>query len=111
MEFDFDGTVHETRETYLAWVDQWKIDYDWLSNSIRELRGMRKQNRYEYRDRGIPNPTVKRRTKIGENPNWDDDAQWTCSMFSEIACKMMHARMEAKEASKAHRLRLQEEAA
>ena len=63
--FSREGLVND-REKYLAWRKQWKAMYKELSEDIRTVKGMRKKNKYQYRDPS--DRLVKRRVVVGDNP-------------------------------------------
>ena len=98
-----------SKEEYLEWRTNWRKAYKQLSKIIRELKGQRKKFKWEYRPKG--NDTMKRRTKIGENPNHDYSADWYVGMYSSIARELMQVRMASKiEAGRQRNLRLDEAA-
>lgn len=93
----------QSRETYLAWRDAWRVEYKALSRLITRAKGTRKENRYEYRRPGVND--VKRRTIIGRNPNHDSDEriQPLIDRMSQQAFHMMVVRHKAKKAACANR--------
>lgn len=103
IAFIEDGVNMETREEYLDWVAKWKETYRNLSRDIALVKNMRKPYRYQYRD---PKDTEsKRRTKIGDNPNyqggWEPD--FRLQLMKYTAFRMLRVRQEAKEASSVRR--------
>lgn len=97
------GATKTTREAYLVWVARWKADYRELTDLIRSVKGTRKQFRYAYR---TPQPmaTEKRRTKIGENPNFiGGGSTILLNAARAYARRMMAARAAAKAASAEHK--------
>lgn len=86
-----------SKEEYIDWKLRWGSLYKEISEAIRQLKSMRKQYRYEYRETG--DRMSKRRVVIGDNPNHDSGAEWIRSDFSSMAKRMMQAREMAKEVS------------
>lgn len=99
------GTQAEGRDAYLAWVAKWKAQYRELSRDIADVKNKRKPYRYEYRAKGEGDKGVKRRTKIGDNPNYESGPSWnTAFALSHLrwaANHMLQARKDAKAAAAA----------
>lgn len=91
-------TLITTRETYLEWVQAWKINYYMLTRDIRAAKLNRKPFLYEYRAPGMSNNivTAPRRTQIGPNPNYKPNAAAVHRNLREDADMMMQARAGAK---------------
>jgi len=88
------GTKAETKEQYLDWVKSWKAKYHVLSDDIRKMKGMRKENKYKYRDQSVND--IKRRIVIGKNPDYDEYAYLYTLYARRIAVRMLNARHYAK---------------
>lgn len=98
----------KTREEYLAYRATWKGKYKDLSKDIRELKNQRKRFKWEYRAKG--DTASKRRTKVGENPNYDSSAGWRVFELKYVATSMLEELAEAKiEAGKQRAARLVDE--
>ena len=87
--FDF-----ETREEYLEWRTDWKAEYKGLSKEIRRLKNSRKEFIWKYRPKG--NDTMKRRTKVGSNPDYNSSADWKVYCEKNKATRMLKLLKEAK---------------
>ncbi len=68
------ATNFKTREEYLEWRKEWKAEYKELSKEIRELKNARKEFIWKYRPKELT--MVKRRKKVGPNPNYSRSAHW-----------------------------------
>ena len=91
------GVEAETKEAYLSWVKDWKQKYEELSNDIRAMKGMRKEYKYTYREKG--NDTDQKRTKVGDNDNYDSSASYRVGWVQYQAELMLAGRARAKVAS------------
>ncbi len=98
-----------SKEEYLEWKATWRAAYKELSKAIRELKGQRKEFKYEYRPKG--NNTMQRRTKIGENPNHDYSAAGYVRNYRAKAHELMQVRTDATAESIRQRKLTLEEAA
>lgn len=100
----------KSKEEYLKWRAEWKAEYKETSREIRRLKNARKQFSWKYRPKG--NDTMKRRTKIGPNPNYDPSVGW--EVWTE-KCKATSAldllKIAKVEAGKQRAKRLAEEEA
>jgi len=76
-----------TREEYLAYRAEWKANYKKLSADIRLMKNNRKKFKWEHRIKG--DTISKRRTKIGENPNYDVYATWRVFDLKRTATTML----------------------
>lgn len=76
-----------TTNEYKKEINAWKADYKDLSKSIREMKAARKQ--YVWAGK-------RPRRKIGDNPNYDSNAQWKVENLRDDARKMMAQRIELK---------------
>lgn len=98
----------KTREEYLAYRAEWKARYKDISQEIRDMKNKRKQFKWEYRVKG--DTTSQRRTKVGENPNYDYSAHWKIPMLKDRATVLLDELAEAKiESGKQRAARLAEE--
>ena len=98
----------KTREEYLAYRADWKSRYKHISREIRDMKNKRKQFKWEYRVKG--DTTSQRRTKIGENPNYDYSAGWKAIELKYLANNLLDELAEAKiESGKQREARLAEE--
>lgn len=68
------GMKFKTREEYLEWRKEWKADYKDISQKIRQLKKSRKKFIWKYRPKELT--MVKRRRKVGPNPDYDYSAAW-----------------------------------
>ena len=93
--------VLKTRETYLAWVAQWKDDYKLLASLISSAKGCRKQNTYAYRARNTGN-SMQRRTMTGDNGNFHPLAAGLADGLSDLATSMLETRQIMKRAAGRH---------
>ena len=84
----------KTREEYLKYRAEWKDAYKQLSAEIREAKNQRKQFKWEYRDKGMN--AVKRKTKVGENPNYNPYANSHVQDLRYLARNMMEELAESK---------------
>lgn len=84
----------KTREEYLKWRAEWKAEYKELSNEIRQLKSARKEFKWTYRAKG--DTTSQKRTKIGENPNYDSSACWMVSSRKNEATRALETLKAAK---------------
>ncbi len=99
----------KSKEDYLEWRTNWRKAYKQISKTIREIKGQRKQFKWEYRPKG--NNTMPRRTKIGENLNHDHSASWYVEMYRAKASELMKVREASKiKAGRQRELRLKEAA-
>jgi len=87
----FTGT---TRTEYLVWVQNWKTEYKALSAQIRTAKTQRKENLWSYRAKG--DTSSKKRTVVGENPNYNPRAASAAQYLSKQATAMLELRAEAK---------------
>jgi len=95
----------KTREEYLAYRAAWKANYKALSKDIRNLKNQRKEYIWEYRAKG--DTASKRRTKIGNNPNYNASAGYDVFELKYSATAMLEELAEAKiEAGKQREMRL-----
>ena len=102
----------KTREEYLAYRAEWKAEYKQLTKDSREAKRNRKQYTWEYRAKGMD--AVKRRTKTGDNPNYDSYAASRVMRFRWQAKNMLVELAEAKVMAgeqRAARLEREQEAA
>lgn len=88
------GMNFKTREEYLKWRAEWKAEYKELSRKIRELKYARKEYIWKYRAKD--QNTVKRRTKLGVNPNYDYSASWKIPDLKYQATGMLEDLKQAK---------------
>ncbi len=103
--FDF-----KTKEQYLKWRAEWKAEYKELSKEIRRIKNARKEYKWTYRAKG--NTTSQRRTKVGENPNYDSSASWRVWSEKWKATRALETLKEAKvEAGRQRAARLELEKA
>ncbi len=72
---------------YKARLDGWKAAYNILSKNIREMKAARKQFKWKGR---------RPRVQMGDNPNYNPDAQWRVEGLREEARNMMATRIELK---------------
>lgn len=93
-DFDMTSFEFETREEYLKWRAEWKAEYKELSKEIRRLKNARKQFIWKYRPKD--NDTMKRRTKVGPNPNYDDSVGWKVWSKKREATRALELLKEAK---------------
>jgi hypothetical protein len=91
------GENAKSKEQYLEWAGRWKTKYRELCGDITRVKGMRKQNKYQYRD--PQDNTVQRRTIIGENSNHDSQAWLYVDYMGGAAYRMLSARNKARRAS------------
>ena len=102
-KFDF-----KTKDEYLKWRAEWKVEYKELSKEIRRLKNARKEFVWKYRPKG--NDTMKRRTKVGPNPNYDSSVGWEIWSGKGKATYALELLKEAKiEAGKQRAERLVDE--
>lgn len=87
------------RETYLAWVKQWKSAYFQLALIIREAKASRKHYKYEYRAKG--DTSSPRRKIVGDNPRYDSEAAYYARSLAGMATNMLDWRSGMKEEAKA----------
>lgn len=92
MTFTFNFS---SKEEYLEQRAEWKAEYKALSKEIRELKRARKQFKWEYRPKG--NDTMKRKTKVGENPDYNSSASWMAASRKHAARNLLEVLREAKE--------------
>ncbi len=85
----------KSREEYLAYRAEWKAEYKQLTKDSREQKANRKQYTWEYRAKGMN--AVKRRTKTGDNPNYDGYAVCRVAQLRWKAKNMLIELAEAKE--------------
>ena len=85
----------KTREEYLAYRADWRARYKELSKEIRSLKNQRKQFKWEYRAKG--DNTSQRKTKIGDNPNYDYSAHWRVLSLKAKAFELLEERRESKQ--------------
>ena len=83
-----------TREEYLAYRAEWKVEYKILTKDSREAKGQRKQFKWEYRPKG--DTSSKRKTKLGPNPNYDNYASSRVMSLRWKARNMLEELAEAK---------------
>jgi hypothetical protein len=94
------GSSAESKEEYLAWVKEWKAKYRELSGDISRLKGMRKKRKYKYCDPLLNlDNTLKRRTVVGDNPNYDRAAWMYVGRMHRFVQSLSYARREASAAS------------
>lgn len=93
---EMEETTLTGREAYLDWMARWKALYAEISQTIRAVKGMRKEFRYAYREPG--ENEKPRRVKIGPNPNHKSDwrVQAHRDELRSIAAQMMELRAAAK---------------
>lgn len=92
----FDYTEVTNRETYLAFRAAWKKHYMELSRDIRKLKDTRKEFTWEYRSKG--DTENKKRTKTGDNPNYNPNfSAWELHLLRIKAQDMMDWLEEIKE--------------
>ena len=84
----------KTKEEYLAYRAEWKAAYKKLSKDSREAKNKRKQFTWEYREKG--QTAVKRKIKIGRNPNYDAYIGGTIYELKHEAVAMLEELAEAK---------------
>ncbi len=84
----------KTREEYLKWRQEWKADYKDISQKIRELKNARKEFIWEYRPKELT--MVKRRKKVGPNPNHSWSAAWKAQEAKYEARAMLEHLKKAK---------------
>jgi len=91
----FEYTEVTDRETYLAFRDSWKKHYKELSQTIKRIKGTRKEFTWEYRPKG--DTGSKKKTKTGDNPNYNVnfDAWGLCNLRYQ-AREMMELLEEIK---------------
>lgn len=100
----------KTREEYLAYRAEWKANYKALSKDIRDLKNQRKQFIWEYRTKG--DTASQKRTKVGDNPNYNPNSGWKVMDLKYAATAMLEELAEAKvRAGKLREARLSEEKA
>ena len=83
-----------SREEYLKYRAEWKVEYKRLSAEIRETKKQRKKFLWEYRDKG--QNAIKRKTKIGPNPNYNSFSNIHVSDLRWMARNMMEELAESK---------------
>jgi len=93
----------KTRNEYLTQRAEWKADYKALSQTIRDLKGQRKQYTWKYVPKG-------KNIKMGDNPRYDSTAGWSAVALKYKATKMLEDLAEAKiEAGKQREYRIANE--
>lgn len=98
----------ETREEYLAWRQDWKDKYANITEGIRNARRARKKYSWKYRtasDKTGRDHTVQKRTKIGSNPYYDENAAYRVELLKGAATA--HLKTLAKAKKRAGKLREQ----
>jgi len=92
------------RESYLAWVKEWKALYRELTLFIRKLRTTRKQYIWKRTEaNGYTDPSGKfirmnkKYEQVGPNPNHDSSANYWIARFSASAASMLELRAMQKE--------------
>ena len=109
------GLNFKNKEEYLAYRAEWKAAYKKLSKDSREAKNKRKKFTWEYRpsfkEVGVAyNNSVKRKTKIGRNPNYDMHIGGTIYELKHEAVAMLERLAEAKiKAGKQMKVRLEDE--
>jgi len=83
----------ETRTGYLVWRQMWREAYKQISQEIRDLRACRKRYSWAYSNE----IGKKRKTQIGDNPNYDPDASFRVEQLSAQANRLMQMRTRSKE--------------
>lgn len=83
-----------TKEEYLDWRNQWKEKYKEISKLSRESKQGRKKFIWKYRDPGLT--TVKKRTKVGENPNYDPHISYQVDIYRRAAKALLKQLKAAK---------------
>jgi len=99
----------DNKKEYLAYRKEWAEIYKDLSRAIRELKAKRKQFRWKYREKGMN--ALKRKTKIGVNPNYHKDAHWKAAALRVDARTMMEDLEAAKARSWELKQKVRKEAA
>ena len=97
--FNWNTDVSEmSRAEYLTWVAEWKAAYKTLGNTIRRIKRMRPMRDFIIIAKS---PHGKRRkTMVGDNPNFDPSAPYVARRLSLVAYYMLIARSDAKPQAK-----------
>jgi len=88
-KFDF-----TTKEEYLTYRAEWKAEYKALSAIIRDTKSQRKQFIWEYY-KGA-DKSIRNKTKIGENPNYNNSASDMVFNLKERARILLEELINAK---------------